>query len=147
MEDSTIDTKKHIEKVQSFLHKVTAEIFKRTCNHDKSKLEQPEKEIFDKYTEKLKNTSYGSNEYKQYLIEMKPALDHHYANNSHHPNHFKNGISGMNLIDLIEMLCDWKASTLRHNDGNIESSIEIGQERFGYSNELKQILLNTLDVL
>lgn len=53
----------------------------------------------------------------------------------------------MSKIDLLEMLCDWKAATLRHNDGDIRKSVEINQERFGYSDELKQILLNTLDLL
>jgi hypothetical protein len=37
---------------------------------------------------------------------MAPALKHHYENNRHHPEHFKNNIDDMNLIDLIEMLCD-----------------------------------------
>jgi hypothetical protein len=51
------------------------------------------------------------------------------------------------LLDILEMLCDWKAAALRHNDGDIRRSIEINQERFGYSDDLKQILLNTLPVL
>ena len=31
--------------------------------------------------------TYGSDEYKACLTEMKPALDHHYAANRHHPEH------------------------------------------------------------
>ena len=53
----------------------------------------------------------------------------------------------MNLIDLIEMLCDWKSASLRHNDGDVLKSIKINQKRFGYSDELKTILLNTIDYL
>jgi hypothetical protein len=76
---------------------------------------------------------------------MKPALDNHYANNRHHPEHFgEAGILGMNLIDLLEMLLDWKASSGRHSNGNIWRSIEINQRRFGYSDELKGILQNTI---
>ena len=74
---------------------------------------------------------------------MKPALDHHYENNRHHPEHFKNGIKDMTLIDLIEMFCDWKTSSERHESGSILSSIDINKERFGYSEELASILLNT----
>lgn len=55
------------------------------------------------------------------------------------------GISGMNLIDLIEMLCDWKAATIRHNDGDIRKSIAINQKRFGYSDEMKRFMLNTVE--
>ncbi len=57
-----------------------------TC-HDRSKTESPEVECFDEYTPKLKGATYGSDEYKQWLAEMKPALDHHYAANRHHPEH------------------------------------------------------------
>jgi hypothetical protein len=86
------------------------ELSKRAVNHDKSKLESPEKEIFEEYTPKLKGTTYGSEEYKEFLKEMKPALDHHYANNRHHPEHFKNGVNDMNLFDLLEMAADWLAA-------------------------------------
>ena len=49
----------------------------------------------------------------------------------------------MNLIDVLEMIVDWKSSSLRHNDGDIFKSIETNQKRFGYSDELKSILINT----
>jgi hypothetical protein len=71
------------------------------------------------------------------------ALDHHYKTNRHHPEHFENGIMGMTVIDLCEMLADWKAATLRHDNGDIFKSIDINQIRFGYSDELKQIFINT----
>ena len=95
----------------------------------------------------MKNCTYGSDEYKSFLEGLKPALDRHYSNNRHHPEHFENGISGMNLIDLLEMICDWKASSERHADGNIFNSIEVNQKRFGYSDDLKEILKNTVDFL
>ena len=51
----------------------------------------------------------------------------------------------MNLIDLLEMICDWKAATLRHDDGDIYKSLEINHQRFGYSYQLHHILKNTVD--
>ena len=89
----------------------------------------------------------GSPEYNAMLAQLKPALDHHYQHNRHHPEHFKNGIKDMNLVDLVELICDWKAASLRHADGNIRKSIEKNQDRFGYSDELKQILMNTVELL
>lgn len=56
-------------------------------------------------------------------------------------------VSDMNLIDIIEMLCDWKAATLRHDDGSIYQSLEDNQARFGYSDELKEIMLNTIKLI
>lgn len=146
--DSRVETYKHIEIVHGLLMKVTIKLQLRALKHDQSKLFSPEVEAFDELTPKLAGLTYGSEEYRACLKEMKPALEHHYANNSHHPEHYGElGIKGMSLLDLIEMLCDWKAATLRHNDGDLLKSVEHNQKRFNYSDELKQILLNTIKEL
>ena len=146
--DSTKDTQKHIERVQELLDLCIIDLDYRAEDHDRDKIEDPvEKALFDTYTPKLKNCTYGSEEYKTFLSELKPALDRHYKNNRHHPEHFHNGIQGMNLLDLLEMICDWKASSERHEDGDIYKSIELNQSRFGYSDDLKSILKNTVDFL
>jgi len=146
-EDSRPATREHIDHVQELLFKMGIALTARRPIHDASKLQEPELSTFNEYTPKLAGCTYGSDEYQKYLKAMKPALDHHYATNRHHPEHFEDGVKGMNLIDIVEMLCDWKAATLRHNDGDIRKSIEINQNRFGFSDELKQILLNTLEVI
>ena len=74
---------------------------------------------------------------------MKLAMNHHYAQNSHHPEHYDNGINDMDLIDLIEMICDWKAASERHADGNIFESIKINKQRFNISDQLERIFINT----
>jgi len=142
--DSTKDTQQHIKIVKYYLDRCCLFIKKLSIVHDQSKLNPPEKTIFDIYTEKLNHTTYGSNRYKNNLKNMKIALDHHYTHNSHHPEFYKDGIMGMNLLTLIEMLADWKAASLRHSDGDINKSLIINQERFGYGDELKQIFQNTI---
>lgn len=166
------DTKDHINQVREFLLIMLNELSERAINHDKSKLESPEIEIFTEYTPKLKNSTYGSNEYKGFLEGLGEALKHHYQNNSHHPEHYKkyvcNGcfkefekmpsrcdvcmysqfqeeadIKQMDLLDIVEMFCDWKAATLRHDDGDIYKSIDINQKRFRYSDDLASIFRNT----
>lgn len=42
---------------------------------------------------------------------------------------------------------DWKAATERHADGDILKSLEINRVRFGISDQLAQILQNTVDEL
>jgi hypothetical protein len=137
------ETTKHIHLVQQFLHIFAREMMRRGEIHDRSKLESPEVELFTELTPKLAACSYGSPEYKEFLKELKPALDHHYAKNPHHPEHWKNGIRDMSLFDIIEMFCDWKAASQRHHDGNILKSIEINATRFGMSQELVSIFENT----
>lgn len=141
------ETRKHIQQVGKYLNLLACEILKRAILHDKTKLEDPERSVFEKFTPLLRDSTYGSEEYNQFLKDMKPALDHHYASNRHHPEYFENGIKGMTLIDLIELIADFKSASERHADGDIYKSIEINQKRFGYSDELKQILINTVDEL
>lgn len=141
--ETMVETYKHKQLVGTLMMQLVEKIQKRALNHDNSKLEDPEVEIFAEYTPKLAGCTYGSEEYNQYLKEMKVALDHHYAVSRHHPEHFPDGILGMDIVDLLEMICDWKASTMRHNDGNILTSIDKNQVRFGYSTDLAQVLKNT----
>lgn len=169
-ESSIPETKKHIEKVIHFADsfcttlKNSKRVFKdsyytffensicflieeQVKKHDDSKMKSPEVEIFDIYTPKLKEITYGSPEYKECLKQMNVALEHHYQVNSHHPEHFPNGISGMTLVDLIEMFCDWKAATMRHKDGNLTTSIEknaIERPKFNLQDDIKQVLLNSI---
>ena len=142
--DSRDDVLKHKERLDKSIQKLRNILNERSKTHDDSKLEPPEKEIFDKNSEKLKTLEFGSKEYNESLAEMEVALKHHYAINRHHPQHHKDGIQGMTLIDLCEMVCDWYDSASRTKDGNIYKSIEINQLKFGYSDELKRILINTI---
>ena len=140
-------TYQHICEVRTILDRVIDVLGERHSQHDLTKMMSPEKEIFEIYTPKLKETTYGSDEYKQYLKEMQIALDHHYKQYRHHPEHFEHGINDMTLIDLIEMVCDWMAATKRHADGDIMKSIEINKGRFGYSDQLATIFVNTIKEL
>jgi hypothetical protein len=147
VEDCINDTEEHIFRVIENIDEVISNIFLRGTVHDDSKLREPELSIFVEYTPKLSTTTYGSEEYKEHLKGMQVALDHHYKVNSHHPEHYENGINGMSLMDIVEMLCDWKAATERHDDGDIYKSLEINAKRFGIDEQLLSILLNTLKEL
>ena len=146
--DSTAETQKHILRVSELLHQVVRDLLDRADKHDRSKLIEPEKTIFDEYTPKLETSTYGSEEYKSYLTGMGEALKHHYQHNkSHHPDAHTNGLLDMNLLDLIEMLIDHKAATERHATGNIWKSIELNRKRFGMSDDLVKIFQNTVNYL
>lgn len=141
------ETRKHQMEVSKLLVDFSRKLLARAMTHDESKLKDPEKETFSEATGKLKELTYGSDEYKAQLDRMGPALEHHYQNNSHHPEHYKDGIGGMNLFDIVEMLCDWFAATLRHEDGDIYQSLDINEDRFVISQQLSQILKNTIKSL
>lgn len=141
--DSTADTLKHIKRVNQLLILAAQELLNRAIVHDESKLESPEKELFDELTPLLADVDFGSDEYKAMLARLKPALDHHYEHNSHHPEHYPNGIDDFDLFDLVEMFMDWKAASERHETGDIMRSIDINQERFVITSQLCSIFKNT----
>ena len=141
---ATEQTLAHIRRVQSLLADVSRRLFMRAISHDKSKIEEPERSAFDDNTHTLKGLTYGSPEYAEALKKLGPALQHHYQHNSHHPEHWPGGINDMSLLDLIEMLVDWKAASERHADGSIDKSIGINKKRFGIDDQLESIMRRTV---
>lgn len=178
------DTSRHIRTVGKVLHLFVKELLDRVDAHDQSKLASPEVELFTEYTPKLAGSTYGSEEYEGFRKAMGPALEHHYAKNDHHPEHFQardadpdleydikavkelrdmgeavkarivarleraaktetSPVNEMDLLQIVEMFCDWKAATLRHNNGNLRKSIEHNAGRFGMAEQLENIFENT----
>lgn len=145
--DSRVDTWEHIHRVQLNLREAIDNLLDRLMGHDLSKLSGVEKEAFDIATPRLAEAEYGSDEYRSTLREIKPAIEQHYQKNPHHPEHYDNGIAGMTLFDLVEMLCDWEAATWRSPNGDINKSLEHNAQRFKISEQLVSVLDNTITEL
>ena len=143
METAKEKTLSHIKDVSANILKFCSLLAQRAVDHDASKLEPPEAPILDEWTPKLDQVEYGTPEYFAMLKNIQPFLDHHYANNRHHPEYFAGGVDDMTLVDVVEMFCDWLASTKRGKDGDIMKSIEYNVGRFNLSPQVVNILTNT----
>jgi hypothetical protein len=155
-DDVMRETVKHVRRVGHLMLDIVDRLQRRAMDHDDSKFSEEEFPAFAESTPKLRGLTYGTPEYKAALDALGPALAHHYANNRHHPEfHVKGGgkvgngdaFRRMDLLDLIEMLADWKAATERHADGSLWRSIHQNAERFGYSDEMLNLLLTTAENL
>ena len=94
----------------------------------------------------LRTAKYGSKEYEEIRDKMlNEGLKHHYEANRHHPEHFKNGINDMTLIDVVEMFCDWYAAS-KNSDTGFEAGLKMNKNKFKMSEQLYQIFKNTYDV-
>jgi hypothetical protein len=147
--DSTQDTAEHIDKVRDRMREVMSNLTMRAINHDASKSQEPEKSAYDNLM-RFKSSHdmvYGSPDYAEGLKILGPALDHHYAHNSHHPQHYEQGVNGMSLLDILEMLADWKAASERTKQGSIAQSLAHNKQRFDISDQLFAILENTVKEL
>lgn len=143
MYDSTNDTKMHIITVQHAMEYLTDGLYSRAIRHDASKLEEPEKSMYDKYIPQLQKTKYGTPEYNKVKREMADGpLKHHFEMNRHHPEHFGNDFSKMNLIDIVEMFVDWVSASVR-SDTSFEDGLQSNQDRYKYPDILQDIFINT----
>lgn len=132
----------------------------RAIIHDLSKLRPCELKGFVKSIHLLSKSTYGSDEYFAALKDIEGPIHEHYKANRHHPEHFffdeestpesikeEVNLSKMDLIDLVEMYCDWEAAVRKHKDGDLSKSLGTNKKRFKISDDLHQIMVNTLKKL
>ena len=87
------------------------ELLKRISIHDNSKLENEEFSLLCKIP--LKKDSF-INANCNMEESLKNAIQLHWKNNEHHPEHFEN-IEDMKEVDILEMCCDWYARSLQYH--------------------------------
>lgn len=141
------DLVQHKQWVAQNMQRAANDLFQRAAVHDNSKFSPEEFEPYDKLFPELQKYPYGSPELKAVYKQLGPALKHHVTSNRHHPEYFgEDGINGMNLIDVLEMVCDWMAASKRSQTG-IMKGLEINKERYGISDQLFEIIKNTVAML
>lgn len=143
-EETILETLVHIYKVQKLLLICITKIGERLILHDKSKMFSDELEGFTNLRTRISDIEFGSVEYQDQLKLLNGTLEHHYKENRHHPEYFKDGISGMNLIDLLEMTVDWIAAAERSKEGNVMKSLPFEKRRFGIDDQLYSVIRNTI---
>ena len=136
----------HRDRVAFYLNQIVRELLERSLNHDESKFGPEEFPVYAKAIDKFETHHFGTPGYVEAKNSIASATKHHYEHNRHHPEHYSDGIAGMDLVDLIEMLCDWKAATLNHKDvpGNMAKSMEFGIRQYKISPQLAKVLYNTI---
>jgi hypothetical protein len=145
-DDFLADIVDHKRRVGGYMRLIANELFRRAVEHDNSKLGPEEYELFAGAFEGLQNNVYGSEAYQAQLQRIGPAIEHHYRVNDHHPEHFTGGVNDMNLIHVMEMVCDWIASSERKL-GDVNRSLEVNRKRFGIGDQLYGIMENTVKEL
>lgn len=134
-----LETTKHKLWVAWYICKVCTALIRRAIVHDLSKYSSHEAPYFERALPRLRNLEYGTEEYREAISSLGPALSHHYNNNTHHPEYWamrdKPGVYLMSDLDRLEMLCDWAAAVRRHKTGDLGKSISINAERFGYDHD------------
>ena len=138
----------HINDVYSIINILSKELIKKAEFHDESKALAPEFYMFKDFLTQIKKYKFGSNEYNEF-VKNDAYCFHHFECNDHHPEHFKNGVHDMNLVNITEMFADWISSSIKRSncskrDEMVENIIKLC-EKFKIDILLTQILVNTVD--
>lgn len=142
-DDVMRETVQHCRRVGLYILQCTEELNNRAINHDVSIFRPDEFDLFAQETPGLRELEYDSEEYRAALDRLRPALVRHYAGNRHHPDYHDGGVESMNLLDLIEMLADWKAAAERQVRGSLAKSIKLNAKRFDYGDDIENLLMVT----
>lgn len=134
---------KHKKSVKEKLNFLSEELADRAEHHDDSKLKKPEIGWLIEM-DKEPIFKYGTPEYFEKKKKWQKFFDHHYALNRHHPEHFIQGVQGMTLIDLCEYCCDIISYFAEMHPKQAIQTVEQQQSRFGFDEQLTQVLKNTL---
>lgn len=143
---SILDTIEHIQMVQAYLGQIVEELHARAIVHDRSKLQEPELTGYQGLSEAVKGLQYGTDEYRAAFAPFKETIQRHYAKNDHHPEHFQdNEVRRMHLLQVIEMLADWKAGSMRNSE-SLLPSLDVSFKRFGIdaNSHLAWLIRNTV---
>lgn len=141
---AAVITYKHIARVRQLLGEFAIEMIKRGDRHDASKFEPVELEPLQRMQDLIDKegpAQFGTDEYKRRTDMLGNMIVHHRANNSHHPEHYPNGVDDMDLFDLVEMFFDWKAASERADSDSMH--LERACEKYHVSEQLQSILQNT----
>jgi hypothetical protein len=132
--------KDHREKVAANMSVVAELIQRRGDVHDITKLMSPEVELA-RAADKCLGPRKGLENRRGKCSHVDAFIAAHYCNplNSHHPEHFENGVEDMNMIDMLEMLCDWRACC----SGNFSDTLDRGFARFKVSGPLRSLMRKT----
>lgn len=147
VDESALNTINSIQKHKSSVKEKVAylsnKLKERAEKHDDSKLETPELNWLIDMDREPRYT-YGTPEYFDKMKRWQKFFDHHYKRNRHHPDHFANGVHDMNLVDLCEYCCDIISYYDEMHPEDAIKTIEAQKERFGFDNQLSDVLKNTL---
>lgn len=141
---AAVITYRHIARVRELLGSFAIEMIKRGDRHDTSKFTPEELEPLQRLQDLIDRegqAQFGTDEYKRRTDMLGDMITHHRANNSHHPEHYPDGIAGMDLFDLVEMFFDWKAASERADSSVMH--LDAACDKYQIDPMLRAILHNT----
>lgn len=142
----------HQLHVSNNMKRIANELRRRGVRHDNSKFSGIEATIGGMYHDdynKINVLCPHKSDVENYAEKTKAASTEHYKLNDHHVEHFENGLSDMNLIQLTELICDNVAHFKERGYAPTECVYEVGVlfKSHGASDDIISIMKNTVQYL
>jgi Family of unknown function (DUF5662) len=137
----------HIQWLMEGMCWIQSQLMLRMLTHDRTKIEADELDAYAEIVPHFKDFEYGTEEHEAHGNKLEGAWTHHTSHNKHHVEHFEQGMVDMTLIDIIEMVCDWRAASLRSGSFDYKRSLEIAKKSNSIPSMLAQIIENTCRVM
>lgn len=121
----------------------------RALLHDLSKLQEDEIDGFIRINKAAREHPYGSEEYQRSAdSEKQPGgcIHAHFSRNSHHPEYHEHD-QCMGFLDIIEMVCDWKAAADGYGTMTLRESLPIHEKRFNFHEGQWWLIQQVVDFL
>lgn len=139
----------HKRRVYKHINTISKELMHRAFEHDNDKIEDDLIfDIYNEHSQTQRSIPFGTKERIDFEhITMGPAVDKHIHANRHHLYNSRNPLSfeHANLLDYIEILCDWK-SAMERNELSEEDEIERIKfllDKYNFPEDIKVAMLNT----
>jgi len=111
--------------------------------HDQSKLGVDEFSGFVEIHHVARENPIGSPDYEA-AMRTAPCIAHHFAENSHHPEHHGK-TERMGWLDIIEMVLDWKAASDVYGNTTLRDGLEYQFSRHGFTGEQRWLILQVVE--
>lgn len=144
----------HTAHLRALMGRIAALIVERGAVHDLSKLNTDEFEGFARINRVAREQKFGSPEYEAAMERERPTIDLHFSRNRHHPErprligeaaererglpddatyHYAVAAASMEWLDIVEMVCDWRAAQLGYGDTSRtwEQNVELNLQKKG----------------
>ena len=125
---------RHRGLIQKYLYGLSRKLEACAVEHDLSKLGVDEFAGFVKINKVAREYPYGSKEYKASL-KGNNIINLHFSRNRHHPEYHDAQVADMGLLDIIEMVCDWKSASTVYGKTTLLEALEVQIERFDLTKE------------
>ena len=116
----------HREEVADALYALADAISRRARIHDRDKLKGKNFRDYVEVSKIGRTHPFGSEAYAEAMKPHKAeggVVDRHFKANPHHPEFYDIPKVQMNFLDIIEMVCDWRAAARTYGTGRLSESV------------------------